>query len=307
MTKISEALTYGLTIRESANDGSDFTNPAADYRRLFLGEDGQLHVKDTAGTVTAIGAGDITTDAAWAAKGDLIVGTANNTAAILTAGSNGKILTAASGEATGLKWETAASGGYTFPTIVQVKEANEGNSIGATFVLGAAPASGNSLLMGISEVAGTGPSAVSSTNTTWTKVLGITQNVSLWVGVVAGGAGGTTITLTGVSSYSYATVMEVAETLTPTLAHGSFSDVGSSFAPSYKSVSSITPGNLIVCMVSARSTDGKIHALDVSNPPSVGVHRARIPMLVGYATGTTAICQAEEVQSYHVLGIAELT
>jgi hypothetical protein len=55
MTKISEALTYGLTIRESATDGSDFTNPAADYRRLFLGEDGQLHVKAESGTVTDIG------------------------------------------------------------------------------------------------------------------------------------------------------------------------------------------------------------------------------------------------------------
>lgn len=47
---------FGMTIRESANDGSDFTNPDADYRRLFLGEDGQLHVKDSAGTVTDIGA-----------------------------------------------------------------------------------------------------------------------------------------------------------------------------------------------------------------------------------------------------------
>jgi hypothetical protein len=55
MAKISEALTYGLTIRESATDGSDFTNPTADYRRLFLGEDGQLHVKDSAGAVASIG------------------------------------------------------------------------------------------------------------------------------------------------------------------------------------------------------------------------------------------------------------
>jgi hypothetical protein len=46
------ALLNGMTIRESATDGSDFTNPAADYRRLFLGEDGQLHLKDSAGAVT---------------------------------------------------------------------------------------------------------------------------------------------------------------------------------------------------------------------------------------------------------------
>lgn len=48
---------FGITIRESATDGSDFTNPDADYRRLFLGEDGQLHVKDSAGAVTDIGTG----------------------------------------------------------------------------------------------------------------------------------------------------------------------------------------------------------------------------------------------------------
>lgn len=48
---------FGMTIRESATDGSDFTNPAADYRRLFLGEDGQLHLRDSAGAITDIGGG----------------------------------------------------------------------------------------------------------------------------------------------------------------------------------------------------------------------------------------------------------
>lgn len=106
MTKISDALTYGLTIRESANDGSDFTNPSADYRRLFLGEDGQLHVKDSAGAVTDIGvsSGSVAADAIWDAKGDLAVGTGANTAQKLTAGANGTILMAASGETTGAKW-----------------------------------------------------------------------------------------------------------------------------------------------------------------------------------------------------------
>ncbi len=52
MALFSEVLAAGVTIRESANDGSDFTNPAADYRRLFLGEDGLLHVKDSSGTVS---------------------------------------------------------------------------------------------------------------------------------------------------------------------------------------------------------------------------------------------------------------
>lgn len=56
----SGAKLYGMTIRESANDGSDFTTPDADYRRLFLGEDGNLYTKDAADTVAAIGAADVT-------------------------------------------------------------------------------------------------------------------------------------------------------------------------------------------------------------------------------------------------------
>lgn len=54
MTKFSEVLAAGITIRESADDGSDFSNPTADYRRLFLGEDATLKVKDSSGTVTTL-------------------------------------------------------------------------------------------------------------------------------------------------------------------------------------------------------------------------------------------------------------
>jgi hypothetical protein len=45
------------------------------------------------------------------AKGDLIVATAADTPAALTVGANGTVLTAASGEATGLQWAAAAAGG----------------------------------------------------------------------------------------------------------------------------------------------------------------------------------------------------
>lgn len=71
MTQFSLAELFGVTIRESANDGSDFTNPSADYRRLFLGEDGILHLKDSSGTVTDIGASGAPSTA------DYLVGTAN--------------------------------------------------------------------------------------------------------------------------------------------------------------------------------------------------------------------------------------
>lgn len=107
MSKFSLTNLFGMTIRESANDGSDFTNPDADYRRLFLGEDGLLHVKDSSGTVTSPytgGSGSVATDTIWDAKGDLAGGTGADAASRLAVGSNGAILMAASGETTGLKW-----------------------------------------------------------------------------------------------------------------------------------------------------------------------------------------------------------
>lgn len=54
------------------------------------------------------GSGDITSDDAWAAAGDLIVGTGENTASILTKGTTGYYLKAA---ADGLEWATVSTGG----------------------------------------------------------------------------------------------------------------------------------------------------------------------------------------------------
>jgi hypothetical protein len=102
----SQALLYGMTIRESANDGSDFTNPAADYRRLFLGEDGILHLKDSAGTVTDLAAGAVATDAIWDAAGDLAVGSGANTAARLAIGAVGGALTRINGA---VAWNSGTS------------------------------------------------------------------------------------------------------------------------------------------------------------------------------------------------------
>jgi hypothetical protein len=68
MTKFSEVPAAGITIRESANDGSDFTNPSADYRRLFLGEDALLHLRDSAGAVTFLGSGTAFPTAATGAR-----------------------------------------------------------------------------------------------------------------------------------------------------------------------------------------------------------------------------------------------
>src|SRR5512139_1941377 len=55
--KASENQVPSVTLEEVASDGSDLTNPAADHRRLFLGEDGALHLRDSAGTVTDVSSG----------------------------------------------------------------------------------------------------------------------------------------------------------------------------------------------------------------------------------------------------------
>jgi hypothetical protein len=77
--------------------------------RLAVGTDTYVLTANS-GTGTGLewvaggGSGDVATDVIFDAKGDLAVGTGSNTADNLTAGTNGYVLTAASGETTGLKW-----------------------------------------------------------------------------------------------------------------------------------------------------------------------------------------------------------
>lgn len=57
MTKASDNKYPKVYLEERLSDGSDTTTPAADHRALFLGEDGSLHLKDSAAAVTAVGGG----------------------------------------------------------------------------------------------------------------------------------------------------------------------------------------------------------------------------------------------------------
>jgi hypothetical protein len=103
MGLIHEEKSYAFKLRESANDGSDFTNPEADYRIVFLGEDGEWHSRDSSGTVAGF-AGSGIASTIVAAKGDIIGASANDTPAITTVGTNGYGLLADSGASTGLSW-----------------------------------------------------------------------------------------------------------------------------------------------------------------------------------------------------------
>ena len=87
----------------------------------------------TSGTVT------ITNDMATtiAAKGDILAGTANDAYSALTVGTNGQVLTAASGQATGLEWATPAAGGMTVIA--------SGNLSGSSTTISSIPATYNNL------------------------------------------------------------------------------------------------------------------------------------------------------------------
>jgi hypothetical protein len=109
MAAINDILIPSLTLEEIASDGSTLTNPAADYRRLFLGEDGLLHLRDSAGTVTTPSGGTtIATDTIWNAAGDLVQGTGSDTAARLALGTALQVLRVNAG-ATAVEWGAASA------------------------------------------------------------------------------------------------------------------------------------------------------------------------------------------------------
>jgi hypothetical protein len=65
-----------------------------------------------------------------AAKGDILTGTANDTPAVLSVGTNGHTLVADSGESTGLKWVAASSGAL---TLIQRSTFSNVANTGTTF------------------------------------------------------------------------------------------------------------------------------------------------------------------------------
>ena len=92
---------------------SAITSGTVDTARLGSGTaDSTKFLRGDQTWASPAGGGSVATDAIFDAKGDLPVGTGADTAAKLTVGTNGKTLKAASGETTGLKWETATADLY---------------------------------------------------------------------------------------------------------------------------------------------------------------------------------------------------
>ena len=112
MTPLRLAVIHKATAPSLADGGCVFgTSPdvlADDTGVIYTCID---DASDNYAAVPGATGGDITTDAAWAAKGDLIVGTGNDAASILTKGTDGYFLKANSGTGTGLEWVVLAGGG----------------------------------------------------------------------------------------------------------------------------------------------------------------------------------------------------
>ena len=103
---------YVLKANSATTSGLEWAASAADIEGVTAGTG--LTGGGTSGTVTlALDSAAVIAPTIVDAKGDIIAATAADTVARLAVGTNGQVLTAASGQATGLEWATPSSGGMT--------------------------------------------------------------------------------------------------------------------------------------------------------------------------------------------------
>ena len=189
-----------------------------------------------------------------------------------------------------------AAGGGGGGGFTGLEMAANGNAV-STVTLPRTPDDGSTIILFGNYVAGAGATGVSSTNTTWTKVLGPYNNggclMELWVGVVSTG-GGAVITITH-AGYTYSTLaaMElVGVSVTPTV--GATYTAAASAAT--HTLNGVTSGNLVIVAVSNANTTVASSAPDVT-PKGIGIvglkasHPTQplniMPMIATFATGTS--------------------
>jgi hypothetical protein len=192
---------------------------------------------------------------------------------------------------------TASGGSLSMPSVIQAVASSGVNTTNPTLTIAAA-ASGDRLVLGVNLV-GRASTSVTCTNVTWTKIVGTATSAGssryeLWVGVVAGGSSGTTITVnTGSSNFASLVAMEVTDALTPT--------VVSSYSAAFPSTTQLfgpltaTAGHLLIWFVGADNTTNAIQIFPWS--PAQPFWRAATgtgaTLAVGYApsgpTGASAL------------------
>jgi len=308
-TLASRADHVHLGVRSLAHSSNSFSGP------VILTASGTLGITSpTPGTYNLSagtgggGSGSVATDAIWDAKGDLAGGTGADTAVKLVVGTNGHVLTADSAETTGMKWAAASGGGGSAvaPDVINIYTQTATNSTTQNSTIEAA-ASGNRLVVVVNS-RGRDHNTPTCTNVTFTKVLATnfstTNYLSVWVGVVSGGASGTTVTVTATgSNWIITDIYEIADGLTPTA--GSSATLTNTSAGAVQGPSSeigrvaMTQGTFFV--IAASQDDGSTAISDIicnsflvkvprgSNAAlASGIGRAMGPAVWGYYIGGTS-------------------
>lgn len=96
--------------------------------------DGTKYLRDDNTWQPVSAGGSVATDAIFDAKGDLAVGTGANTAAKLSAGTNGHVLTLDSAESTGMKWAAPGAGSSQRTYAVVIAASDSVSTTGADYV-----------------------------------------------------------------------------------------------------------------------------------------------------------------------------
>jgi hypothetical protein len=314
VAKFEDNLSPYLTVVEQ---GSTPANPSAGDQKLFVRtSDHVLCYVNSSGVVTPVSAGlssplTTTGDMIYSSSGTtaarLAVGGSNtllhggasipaysavlpadfdfaadNTTANASTGHHGLLPKLGGGTTNFLRadgsWNAPAGGGgaASAPTIVQSAYAG---TTATTITLAQAPANGHTLILA-GNTQSSDFATVSSTNTTWTKIyshLADSAYRAIWVGLVAGGAGGTTITVTFTGSYNSMTVIEITDTLTATAGNTAQGAVNT-----WVSVSAAA--GHIVASTGGNSNTTSTSMLLCTNV-SVGRPTQVVPLLVAYSGG----------------------
>lgn len=248
--------------------------------RLAVGTNGHVLTADSAqsGGVkwAASGASTLTT------KGDIL--TYDTGAARLGVGSDGQVLTADSAQSKGVKWATPSAGSSNVQTPTVVQRAIV--TTDATSLTIAAASSGNRLIVTVTG-SNASATALSCTNVTFTKVADVTASggvhTTVWVGVVAGGSSGTSISVTTTATFTNIGMVEITDALTPTA--GTVRSASRSSAQNSEILSSLTAGRLIVIAFGNDNAGNHVH-VQPTFPYVFGVS-GRVNCHVAYApTGT---------------------
>jgi hypothetical protein len=250
-------------------EGTAPASPAAGRQALYIDTaDHHWKRKNSGGTVT-----DLETGGGAALTVEEVDGTPTDSAVTRIVFPNGT-LSIASHVAT--YTPAGGGGGVSVPRVVQIKTAG---TAATSITLDSAPASGHSVILATNATNTGLVTSVSSTNTTWTRVASRSSAsvfYEIWVGVVAGGAGGTAITITHSNSFLSCTAVEVVDTLTGTAgltANGTTS----------ASIAATTSGHLIVAMTSNANTT-IVASVDMTIL-RLGLSSAIVPLVVGYSVG----------------------